>query len=459
MSGLPPSVRVVLDASVRGYRAGTVLAGGTPARVMRLTSDGAATVRALLDGQPVSAAGRQLARRLVDAGLAHPRAPRDDGASVTVIVPARDRPARARGLPDGDGARTPGDRRRRRFPRRRRGGRGRSSSRGTTAALRTLRRTGSRTQRRPCGGNDRAHRLRRQRLRAHARMARRTRRSLRRPARGRGGAEGGADPECRVPQPTGALLRRPLAAGHGTAGEPRRSARPRSLRPHRGARRPTPRPGGSVRRAAALRRGRRPRLAPARRRVAHPLRPQQHGPPRRAADLESVAHAPLAVRHLRGGARPAPPGPPAPCHGASAAHRRGGAGALRPPVPGGHRGCAPRRAHRPSPAEHRRSPRAGGRMVDARGRPHVPVMGSREHGTRRAGLAGQPPLAAHASPRSGAARGGAGARMGPAAAAARPAALDRCMHRRRRGLWPGRVVGLPAPPQREAAAAGLRWST
>ena len=59
---------------------------------MRLTSDGATTVRALLDGRPVGAAGRQLARRLVDAGLAHPRPPRDDGASVTVIVPARDRP-------------------------------------------------------------------------------------------------------------------------------------------------------------------------------------------------------------------------------------------------------------------------------------------------------------------------------------------------------------------------------
>jgi mycofactocin system glycosyltransferase len=92
VNGLAPSVRVVLDASVRAYRAGTVLAGGTPARVMRLTSDGATTVRALLDGRPVGAAGRQLARRLVDAGLAHPRPPRDDGASVTVIVPARDRP-------------------------------------------------------------------------------------------------------------------------------------------------------------------------------------------------------------------------------------------------------------------------------------------------------------------------------------------------------------------------------
>jgi mycofactocin system glycosyltransferase len=92
VSGVPPSVRVVLDASVRRYRGDRLLAGGTPARVMRLTSDGAATVRALLAGRPVGPAGRQLARRLVDGGLAHPRPVRDDGASVTVIVPARDRP-------------------------------------------------------------------------------------------------------------------------------------------------------------------------------------------------------------------------------------------------------------------------------------------------------------------------------------------------------------------------------
>jgi mycofactocin glycosyltransferase len=86
------ALRVALDSSVRRFGAGRLLVGGTPARVLRLTSQGAATVRALLDGTPVDAAGERLARRLVDGGLAHPRPERNDVASITIIVPARDRP-------------------------------------------------------------------------------------------------------------------------------------------------------------------------------------------------------------------------------------------------------------------------------------------------------------------------------------------------------------------------------
>jgi GT2 family glycosyltransferase len=81
---------------------GAVLVGGSPVRVLRLTASGARQVAAWLDGTPVpgGAAARRLARRLLDAGLAHPAfdpatassAPRALGQSdVTVVIPVRDR--------------------------------------------------------------------------------------------------------------------------------------------------------------------------------------------------------------------------------------------------------------------------------------------------------------------------------------------------------------------------------
>jgi mycofactocin system glycosyltransferase len=91
---------------------GAVLAGGSPVRVLRLTPGGARQVAAWLDGQPVpdGAAARKLARRLLDAGIAHPAfemitarcggaAGEHGGAAgglpgpgdVTVVVPVRDR--------------------------------------------------------------------------------------------------------------------------------------------------------------------------------------------------------------------------------------------------------------------------------------------------------------------------------------------------------------------------------
>jgi mycofactocin glycosyltransferase len=77
---------------------GDVLVGGTPARVLRLTGNGARQVRSWLAGQPVgdSAPSRKLARQLLDAGMVHP----DPGAGwpsapgpgdVTVVIPVRDR--------------------------------------------------------------------------------------------------------------------------------------------------------------------------------------------------------------------------------------------------------------------------------------------------------------------------------------------------------------------------------
>jgi len=97
-SGLP----LGLDAGVRlrrgrGARAGRVLVGGDPPRALRLSRAGAAVLERLLTTGAGPVAGeRDLARTLVDGGLAHPRPPRADRAaagSVTVVVPVRDRPA------------------------------------------------------------------------------------------------------------------------------------------------------------------------------------------------------------------------------------------------------------------------------------------------------------------------------------------------------------------------------
>jgi mycofactocin glycosyltransferase len=73
-----------------------VVAGGSPVRVLRLTPAGLRQVEAWFVGSPVagSAAARQLARRLLDAGIAHPDPSPGDGPSardVTVVIPVRDR--------------------------------------------------------------------------------------------------------------------------------------------------------------------------------------------------------------------------------------------------------------------------------------------------------------------------------------------------------------------------------
>ncbi len=88
---LPDGFAVQLDAATKEIDAG-VWFGGSPARVLRLTPAGRAAW-ARLRSRPVSdAATGRLARRLTDAGLAHPRPPRRFRPSdVTVVVPVRDR--------------------------------------------------------------------------------------------------------------------------------------------------------------------------------------------------------------------------------------------------------------------------------------------------------------------------------------------------------------------------------
>jgi len=92
----PAGLRLRPDRGLSTHAAGTVLLGGSPTRLLRLGPRGAAQVRAWWDGAPVPArpAARSLARRLLDAGMAHPDPSGGPSpADVTVVIPVRDRPA------------------------------------------------------------------------------------------------------------------------------------------------------------------------------------------------------------------------------------------------------------------------------------------------------------------------------------------------------------------------------
>jgi mycofactocin system glycosyltransferase len=88
---LPPGFGIVFDRSLR-YRDDGLLVGGTPRRAIRLTESGRRAFVALRNGGSDAESARMLARRLTDAGMAHPRPPRGRvGLDVTVVVPVRDR--------------------------------------------------------------------------------------------------------------------------------------------------------------------------------------------------------------------------------------------------------------------------------------------------------------------------------------------------------------------------------
>ncbi len=67
-------MRILPDSETRLVAGGAVLVGGSPVRVLRLTQAGARQVACWFDGAPVpsGAAARVLARKLLDAGIAHP---------------------------------------------------------------------------------------------------------------------------------------------------------------------------------------------------------------------------------------------------------------------------------------------------------------------------------------------------------------------------------------------------
>jgi mycofactocin system glycosyltransferase len=92
---IPAGWSLVLDASARRIEGGRAVIGGAPLRLLRLTDAGARWLDTIEAGEAVSAADahRQLARRLVDAGLAHPVPPSGSGPSTTdvaIVVPVRD---------------------------------------------------------------------------------------------------------------------------------------------------------------------------------------------------------------------------------------------------------------------------------------------------------------------------------------------------------------------------------
>jgi len=93
---VPAGLRLRPDSGTRLLAGDAVLVGGSPVRVLRLTSAGGRSVEAWFAGAPVpdGAAARSLARRLLDAGIAHPEFVASPVLASPVLartVPAADR--------------------------------------------------------------------------------------------------------------------------------------------------------------------------------------------------------------------------------------------------------------------------------------------------------------------------------------------------------------------------------
>ena len=90
---LPAGFGVAIDPGTKQLDAGTLF-GGAPARVLRLSPAGRSALAELRAGPVRGAAAGRLARKLTDAGLAHPRPPEPAvRPDVTVLIPVRDRAA------------------------------------------------------------------------------------------------------------------------------------------------------------------------------------------------------------------------------------------------------------------------------------------------------------------------------------------------------------------------------
>jgi mycofactocin glycosyltransferase len=88
---LPAGFRIALDDSARQLSDDSWF-GGSPARIVRLTPAGQDAWTELTAGPVTSQAAGVLARRLTDAGLAHPQPPEPARApDVTVVIPVYDR--------------------------------------------------------------------------------------------------------------------------------------------------------------------------------------------------------------------------------------------------------------------------------------------------------------------------------------------------------------------------------
>jgi len=90
---VPVGTRLRADPSLE-WLTETLVAGGSPWRLVRLTERGAGLLGAWLDGEAVTAdpAAGALARRLIDAALVHPERParRVRAGEVDVVIPVRD---------------------------------------------------------------------------------------------------------------------------------------------------------------------------------------------------------------------------------------------------------------------------------------------------------------------------------------------------------------------------------
>ena len=89
---MPAGLRVVLDSATKRIDERTLL-GGWPSRMLRLSPRGAEALQEIDRAPLQSTRSRLLARRLTDAGLAHPRPIGRAPTTVTVVIPVRDRSA------------------------------------------------------------------------------------------------------------------------------------------------------------------------------------------------------------------------------------------------------------------------------------------------------------------------------------------------------------------------------
>ena len=211
------------------------------ARVLRLGPSGVAALAELRLGTVRTANGAALARRLTDAGLAHPRPVAGLRPSVTVLIPVYGRAGALDACLTRARRPVPGDRRRRRLARPGRDRQGGGRPRRPADPAGDQRRPGARPQHRPGRGAHRSGRVPGQRLRPAAGLDRRAGRRTCRPGRRGRGA-----PHRRRPRSTGRCAARPRPRpppGPGRARDPvayvptaallaRRSRAPRRRRCH-----------------------------------------------------------------------------------------------------------------------------------------------------------------------------------------------------------------------------------
>lgn len=98
---IPERIALRFDASAERYDEGRTVVGGTPRRLLQLTPKGSELLDAWIAGAPVGTGrgAQALARRLFDAGVAHPiPGVPDQLVQVSVVLPVKDDGAAVRAL-------------------------------------------------------------------------------------------------------------------------------------------------------------------------------------------------------------------------------------------------------------------------------------------------------------------------------------------------------------------------